>query len=335
MNSIIKTYAPVIIPTLNRYDHFRQCLESLEKCTGADKTEVFIGLDYPPSEKYVEGWKKINEYLKGKEEKNAFQNLIVERRTYNCGIGHENSNFNLLRKKISERYDRFIVSEDDNIFSSNFLEYINDGLEKYKDNPDCMTICGYNLQGVTLEKYDNNCYFSHEFSAWGTGYWRDKRTIISSIINKDFAMSIMSNWHNIWTIYKNEPRLLNTIIMNLDCGKIFGDTMIVSYQYLNNKYSLFPKVSKVRNIGCDGSGTSIFKVNDSFIKQVIDENEYFECDQINESSLEVAMPEVRQHMKRSAFMNFIVFVRCFVYWLTKKDILYYEVKRRNKPLFVS
>ena len=49
--------APVIIGTLNRFEHFHDCLESLEKCTMADETDVYVALDYPPSEKYVEGWK--------------------------------------------------------------------------------------------------------------------------------------------------------------------------------------------------------------------------------------------------------------------------------------
>ena len=44
-------YSPVIITTLNRHEHFRQCLESLERCTDADKTNVYVALDYPPSEK--------------------------------------------------------------------------------------------------------------------------------------------------------------------------------------------------------------------------------------------------------------------------------------------
>ena len=58
----IKIYAPVIILTLNRFEKFKKCLESLEACTGADKTDVYVSLDYPPSEKYVEGWKKIDSY---------------------------------------------------------------------------------------------------------------------------------------------------------------------------------------------------------------------------------------------------------------------------------
>ena len=63
----IKQYAPVVIPTLNRYEHFKRCLESLEGCTGAEHTDVYVALDYPPSDKYVEGWKKMDAYLAEKE----------------------------------------------------------------------------------------------------------------------------------------------------------------------------------------------------------------------------------------------------------------------------
>ena len=47
------TFYPVVIPTLNRFDHFRNCVESLVRCTHADKTELIIGLDFPPYEKYI------------------------------------------------------------------------------------------------------------------------------------------------------------------------------------------------------------------------------------------------------------------------------------------
>ena len=46
-NIIVNNLAPVIIPTLCRYDHFKRLMESLNKCTWADKTDVYIGLDYP------------------------------------------------------------------------------------------------------------------------------------------------------------------------------------------------------------------------------------------------------------------------------------------------
>lgn len=325
-------YAPVIIPTLNRYEHFRGCIESLEVCTGAEHTDVYVALDYPPSDKYVEGWKKIDAYLKEREQNNRFKSLTVYRRKENyffSGKGNGKTAINDLPKTI----DRYIFSEDDNIFSPNFLEYVNDGLEKYEDDPNCLAVCGYNYKEVKLDGYDKNCYLSREYSAWGVGFWRSKKAELDKYKTYEFAESIMSSWQNIWTIYKKEPRLLNTILLNLDSGRIFVDTMIVSYQYLNNKYSLFPKISKVRNIGFDGTGTSIFEVDDSFNKQKIDSDAHFVCDIVDEKSLKIAEPEVCRNFKRSTFMNMVIFVRCIIYLFIKKDILYLETKRRNKALF--
>lgn len=325
-------YAPVIIPTLNRYEHFKKCLESLEGCTGAEHTDVYVALDYPPSEKYVEGWRKNDAYLHEKEKKNRFKTLTVYRRKENyffSGKGNGKTAINDATKDV----DRYIFSEDDNVFSPNFLKYVNDGLEKYENFPDCLAVCGYNYKGVKLNGYDKNCYLSREYSAWGVGFWKGKRNLLSKYLTYDYAKTIMSSWHNIWIIYKNEPRLLNTILLNLDCGRIFDDTMIVAYQYLNKKYSLFPKLSKIRNIGFDGSGTSIFDIDKSFMNQQIDTDTEFVCDKVDVSSIDIAAHEVRSNFKRSKFMNFVILIRCIIYYWTKKDILYYEAKRRNKVLF--
>lgn len=74
----ILNYAPILIPTLNRYEHIRRCVESLSRCTHADKTELVIGLDFPPSEKYIERWKRIDAYLAGKEHDEFFEQPVVD-----------------------------------------------------------------------------------------------------------------------------------------------------------------------------------------------------------------------------------------------------------------
>ena len=56
-------YAPVVIPTLCRSTHFKRTVESLKRNGWAKYTDVYIGLDYPPAEKYEQGWKEICEYL--------------------------------------------------------------------------------------------------------------------------------------------------------------------------------------------------------------------------------------------------------------------------------
>ena len=49
------SYAPVLITTCNRYEHLKRCVESLSKCTLASETDLIISVDYPPSDKYVDG----------------------------------------------------------------------------------------------------------------------------------------------------------------------------------------------------------------------------------------------------------------------------------------
>lgn len=51
-------YTPIMIPTLCRYEHFRRCLESLQRRTHANETDVYVGLDYPAKESHWDGYKK-------------------------------------------------------------------------------------------------------------------------------------------------------------------------------------------------------------------------------------------------------------------------------------
>ena len=64
----MKNFAPVLIPTLNRFNHFKSCLDSLRKCTYSDQTDLFIALDYPLKENHFEGYYKILNYLNTKIE---------------------------------------------------------------------------------------------------------------------------------------------------------------------------------------------------------------------------------------------------------------------------
>ena len=116
------TYYPVIIPTLNRYEHFKRCVESLARNTHADKTELVIGLDYPPSKKYEKGYKQIKEYLPSI---NGFKKITIFGRRENYGV---HRNFIALQNYAFEHYDAVISTEDDNEFSPCFLDYMNKAL---------------------------------------------------------------------------------------------------------------------------------------------------------------------------------------------------------------
>ena len=56
-------YAPIIIPTLCRFEHFQRLIESLKCNSWAKYTDVYVGIDYPPIQRYRQGWQRICDYV--------------------------------------------------------------------------------------------------------------------------------------------------------------------------------------------------------------------------------------------------------------------------------
>ena len=137
-------FYPVLIPTLNRFGHFWECVESLANCTHADKTELVIGLDYPPSEKYVEGYRLIKNFIPSIQ---GFAKVTVFEHQENLGPC---GNWNFLVRYCESNYDAYIGTEDDNIFAPAFLDYMNKALKLYYNDENILTVGGYN----TIEAYD-------------------------------------------------------------------------------------------------------------------------------------------------------------------------------------
>ena len=274
---IITSYAPVVIPTLNRYEHFKRCLESLERCTGAEHTDVYVGLDYPPSEKYIEGWKKIDAFLAEKEKSNGFKNLLVRRRTQNCGVCKKGSNMQLLIKEVKEKADRYISSEDDNDFSPNFLEYMNLMLEKYKDDERILSICGYLFLNTEISV--NNTFFLSSFAnAWGCGRWFHKRLKYGIYGKQKYLESVLFSWRKSIVLFRKRAASLNGFLTMYFKKEYYGDVFRTAEMLLEDEYSVFPSISIVRNWGVDGSGLHSGKHKDNiFGKQVIDRNFHFSC----------------------------------------------------------
>lgn len=256
-------YSPVLIVTLNRYEHFKKCLESLELCTGADKTDVFVALDYPPSEKYVDGWKKIDEYLSRKESNHKFKMFTVYRRLYNCGVGTgSSSNMYLLREEVIRKgYDRWITTEDDNVFSPNFLEYMDKGMELYKNNKRVLAICGYK-NDFECKSAGNNHFAEHSLcQAWGFGIWANRFSMIKDSMTPSYFRRIIYH-HKMWKkCYKFWPHWFMTIVRNAMSPVIRlprNDTNIGFYMINENKCVICPTVSKVRNMGWDALATTTY-----------------------------------------------------------------------------
>jgi len=243
MNPIQK-FAPVLIGTLNRYMHFKLCIESLQQCIYSDKTHLFIALDYPPAEKYEEGFLSIKKFI-DKGIHGFFKVTVIERKS-NLGV---RENFFTARELIFTEYDRIIVTEDDNEFSPDFLNFVNNGLSLYNNNPAILAICPY-IYPIKIKNLVQDIFLYQGFSAWGYATWREKFQKISWDVSevKNF-LKIKNNRKKI-----TSKHVLSHLRNGIKINKLGGDTFICYYLFCNNMTCIFPKLSRVRNHGYDGSG---------------------------------------------------------------------------------
>ena len=259
-------YAPVLIPTLERYEHLRKCLESLSRCTWADQTEVYVALDYPPSEKYVEGWKKNKEFLENCGDM-GFKKLHIIERDHNYGIWRpgDEGNMRCLVGDIMTKYDRYITSEDDNVFSPNFLEYMDKGLEKFENDESVNSLCAF--RWFFPFKFEENTYFRSGVSCtpWGMGYWVKKVKSMPKLDYKWFRKRVSIK--NIYKVYKNNgPAFVNAFLELANSREEHARPVDVHssiYMTLADKCQIIPAESLVTNIGLDGSGVSMPETNDT------------------------------------------------------------------------
>lgn len=276
METKIETYAPVVIPTLCRYEHFKRCIESLSRCTGAEHTEVYVGLDYPAKDAHRDGYEKIREYLESCGNL-GFKRLVVVKREYNYGIG-EDGNYCKLRDEIFERYDRMISSEDDNEFSPNFLEYMNKGLELFKDDKDIFSITGF-CHDYDLGDYTPNYYLQYGACAWGYGVWRDKYHEYEEFYKSNPPRTLLLS-KNVFKLLGDPGAIGALLIMNRKRVR-WGDYYMSIFCLIKNKYNVFPTMRKVRNWGMDGSGVNCYELKDNvFARMPIDNGTAFEYDNV-------------------------------------------------------
>ena len=195
---IIENYAPIIIPTLNRKNHLQRCIRSLSENTGAEYTDLYISVDYPPSEKYFCGYNEVVEYLKTADELNRFKNVFIYYQEANLGAC---GNTDFLKRKVKELSDEYIYSEDDNEFSVNFLEYINKGLSRYKNDNRVISVNAMKDTDWIFPK-DNNVIAMKLYPAYGCGSWFSKEEQIESELHELLLSRQTVRPKSVYKLYK-------------------------------------------------------------------------------------------------------------------------------------
>lgn len=308
----IKKYAPVIIPTLNRYEHFKRCLNSLERCTGADKTDVYVGLDYPPSEKYIEGWKKIDAFLLDKEKHNGFNKLYVRRRDHNCGTVGEGNNYRLLYDEIKKVTNKYISSEDDNEFSPNFLVYMNKALDKYEEDNRVIRISAY-TPPVFYDLTESTTFFGIDTPAYGLGSWIHKNEEVHIVDYKEIGNALKSTFKTVWALFWTYPALIYMAVHMVKAKRNYGDIRFSMNNLLLGTFTLEPSRSLSRNWGADGTGLHSGVVR-GLEKEEIQTEPHFELQDIPfEYPMELRKRLLYRNMPKGKVKFYLYLIHKFLY----------------------
>lgn len=257
-------YAPVIIPTLNRDVHLKRCIESLQKNKLACLTELFISLDYPPAEKYAEGYQRVKKFLDGGIE--GFKAVYVYTQERNLGA---EDNYGFLLRKIEEAgYDRYIYSEDDNEFSANFLEYMDTNLAYFEKDEKALGVCAAQKEDAW---YGNggNIVLQHTCPAYGLGIWMNKNDKLKAAFHSGFMDRVGADGALLRKLRKRSNICFREFMSNIvfdrenifwdQDGVVCCDTTRSIYAMVTDDYYIAPLKSKCRNWGFDGSGLHMKK----------------------------------------------------------------------------
>lgn len=300
--------APIIIPTLCRYEHLRRCIESLQKNELSINTELFIGIDYPAKEDHWEGYRKIKEYLE--EGIEGFSKVTLIFQGENKG---EDRNVTIIKEKVFERFDRYIFTEDDNEFSPNFLEFMNKFLTEYEDDSSVQAITGY-AYPIFYPK-ERACYFQDVyFAAYGYGIWKKKEEEMFTALTVDkfqqmlfdssFMKSLRKKSSNQYCNFiKGMLGYGTDLIANDKIRKI--DIAYGIWMAYEKRNMIFPTISMVRNWGFDGSGVNCDVLSNKKSKREDHRSYQYSMQPIdeNEEYVDMAVLDIVQKMQIDSALN--------------------------------
>ena len=236
--------APIAVSTYNRLEHLKKTINALRKNTLAKESELYILSDAPKLGDEDNVY-KVREYIHTVD---GFKKVYIVKRETNSRVENNRGGIQQLLNK----YGKCIFLEDDIVTSPGFLEFINRGLNKYKNRDDIFSICGYTpslqLQSISCK----DIYLSTRFSAWGFGIWNDRYESI--VMKLPEYESIRKNSNLIKKIRASGEDLLN-MIKRESLGEIDAlDVKIFYTQHLRDLYCIAPTQSLTSNIGHDGTG---------------------------------------------------------------------------------
>ncbi len=244
----------------DRLDCLKICIESLQKCEETSHSVLYISSDAAYKIEDNVKIESVRAYIKTIS---GFKEVILIIANENKGLKRA---YEFATDLVFSQHQTLIFLEDDIVVAPNFLQFMNNGLEFYKNDPKIISISGFSHSVFfdVNDKLKADVYFTNRWCPWGFGTWKNKMQNVSNISfqtlkkdlnNKDFVKKLDAIGIDLFTafqrkLYKNEALVL--------------DYRNVYHMIKNDFYSATPYTTKTFNIGNDGQGTRT-KKNEKFI----------------------------------------------------------------------
>jgi hypothetical protein len=238
--------APIAFFAYKRPQHTLCALEALSRCALADASRLVVFCDGPKRPEDAEAVRQVREVVKSRQWCGTVE--VVEREQ-NVGLA------NSITSGVSDlcrEYGRVIVLEDDLIVSPYFLRYMNDALERYKDEERVMQISGY-MFDVQLHA-ETDAILLPFASSWGWATWQRAWGKYDAALS---GYAALKNDRQLRRAFNYEGRYDFFQMLEMKISGKLDSWAIVWYLtiFINRGLVLSPVKTLVHNAGFDGSGT--------------------------------------------------------------------------------
>lgn len=239
--------SPIAFFTYNRLEEVKKSIQALKSNFLAKDSKLIIFSDGPKTKEDSEKVLKVREFLKTID---GFHSIEIFESDHNLGLA--NSIINGVSKLLNE-YDSLIILEDDLLTSSNFLDFMNQGLYYYKDYKNVISICGYSMNVKKEKDFDYDVYFTLRSASWGWAIWKDRWFDIDWEVSdfKEFQKNKIKRKE-----FNKMGSDMSNMLINQQLGK--NNSWAIRFCYHQFKYglvSVYPFQSKIRNIGFSNNAT--------------------------------------------------------------------------------
>jgi len=239
--------SPICLFTYDRLLETQQTVTALQKNNLAVYSDLYVFSDGYKNESGKLKVEKVRKYIKTIK---GFKSVTIFKSPNNKGLAKS------IISGVSQiiiKSGKVIVLEDDLITSSNFLNFMNQALSFYEDNPVIHSISGYTMDLPGLNKNPLDYYLGYRASSWGWGTWKQKWINVDWEVreyqkfrkNKLAQFKFMRGGSDLPKMLKNQME-----------GKI--DSWAVRWcfnQFQNDQLTIYPSKSKVITIGIGEQAT--------------------------------------------------------------------------------